>query len=96
MHSDDNKQATESIESKRQDAHCCLCEAEGFHIALTDGRVIHDGCYEKLKGKESDLQSRGDVCSYQINTFSNELSALQEERHSAPLASYHLTLYPTS
>lgn len=82
MDSDINNEAPESIESKRREAHCCLCGAEGFDIALTDGRVLHTECYEKLKEKESDLHSQVDACSYQIDTFSHQFRVVQEESQS--------------
>lgn len=39
MDSDINKKAMELPEFTRREVHCCLCGAEGFDIALTDGRV---------------------------------------------------------
>ena len=80
--SDINNETTQSIEFERRDAHCCLCGAEGFDIALTDGRVLHAECYEKLKEKESDLHSQVNACSYQIDTFSRQFRVVQEESQS--------------
>lgn len=67
MDSDTNNETIESIESKRRDAHCCLCGAEGFDIALTDGRVLHTGCHENLT---------------EIDAFLIRLTALQNESQS--------------
>jgi len=82
MDSDINKKATELPEFTRREVHCCLCGAEGFDITLTDGRVLHDECYENLRDKESDLNGQVDACSHQIDTFSREFSAVQEESQS--------------
>ena len=82
MDSDINNETPESIESKRREAHCCLCGAEGFDIVMTDGRVLHTDCYETLKEKESDLHNQVDACSYQIDTFSHQFRVVQEESQS--------------